>query len=225
MSIQCVPLTSQLRRRIAALARLSFDINILPETSADSNFSVEVNNINRAVIDLACAVLQDNPPTEIVPDLHLLQDKIRETAGRPGLTPRKAEQARQLCRHIEEMIRICNDPTLQDDIKHEHQPMPSYLRQRETVLLANGQLMAESFRLFLESFGIQVILGRESAGVVYGLTVGPLGEVDVKVSPETLADARILIDAMQKGYFVSAEDNEMLQTDPDDLEYDEDEPE
>jgi hypothetical protein len=69
----------------------------------------------------------------------------------------------------------------------------------EVVFVANGMLEAESVRLLLESFNIPAFLNQESAGIVYGLTVGPLGEVEVLVPTQYITDAKQIIAEMKAG--------------------------
>jgi len=69
----------------------------------------------------------------------------------------------------------------------------------QKVFTAYGQLEADMVRLMLEAAGITVIQRRESAGTVYGLTVGPLGEVHLYVPTSQFEDAQQLIQAMQAG--------------------------
>lgn len=69
----------------------------------------------------------------------------------------------------------------------------------QKIFTAYGQLEADMVRLMLEAAGITVILRRESAGMVYGLTVGPLGEVHLYVPSSQFEEARQLIHAMQSG--------------------------
>lgn len=61
------------------------------------------------------------------------------------------------------------------------------------VFLANGLMEAEVIKGKLESFGIPVLLRYESIGVVYGLTVEGLGQVEVLVPTERAAEARGLL--------------------------------
>jgi len=68
-------------------------------------------------------------------------------------------------------------------------------------------LEAESVKILLESFGITAYTNQESAGTVYGLTVGPLGEVEVIVPPEQVDDARKIIAEMKAGN-LEVKDNE-----------------
>jgi hypothetical protein len=75
---------------------------------------------------------------------------------------------------------------------------PNYV----VVYRANGKLMAESIRLFLESNGIKAISMQESAGTAYGFTIGPMGEVPVLVPEEQAQAATDLLEAMEKGEFI-----------------------
>jgi len=85
------------------------------------------------------------------------------------------------------------------------------------VYTAQGMLDAETYRLFLQSFGIEAILIQESAGAVYGLTVGLLGEVKIMV-PQSLAPrAAELLEKMQQGALESNEDNPTSESDTDPL--------
>ncbi len=79
--------------------------------------------------------------------------------------------------------------------------------RNEVVFVANGMLEAESVKILLESFGITAYTNQESAGTVYGLTVGPLGEVEVIVPPEQIDDARKIIAEMKAGN-LEVKDNE-----------------
>lgn len=74
-----------------------------------------------------------------------------------------------------------------------------------TVYTASGHLQAEIVKSLLESAGIPVQLAQESAGAVYALTVGPLGEVEVWVPSEYAAQAEALIAAMERGELDSDE--------------------
>lgn len=78
----------------------------------------------------------------------------------------------------------------------------------QKVFTAYGQLEADMVRLMLESFGITVIQRRESAGAVYGLTVGPLGEVHLFVPSSQFEEANKLIEAMQSGELEDQNDQE-----------------
>jgi hypothetical protein len=71
--------------------------------------------------------------------------------------------------------------------------------RENVVFIANGMLEAETVKILLESFGIKAYTNQESAGIAYGLSVGPLGEVDVLVPMENLADAKKIIEDMRSG--------------------------
>jgi len=78
----------------------------------------------------------------------------------------------------------------------------------QKVFTAYGQLEADMVRLMLEAVGITVILRRESAGAVYGLTVGPLGEVHLYVPASQFEDAQQLIRSMQSGELENQSDED-----------------
>jgi len=69
----------------------------------------------------------------------------------------------------------------------------------EVVYIANGMLEADSVKILLESFGIKAYTNQESAGTVYGLTVGPLGEVEVVVPLNQIEEAKKIIEEMKSG--------------------------
>ncbi len=71
--------------------------------------------------------------------------------------------------------------------------------REEVVFVANGMLEAESVKILLESFGIPAYTNQESAGTVYGLTVGPLGEVEVVVPMDKVKEAKQVIEDMKSG--------------------------
>ncbi len=77
----------------------------------------------------------------------------------------------------------------------------------ETVTTASGQLEAEMIKAFLESNGIPALLNQESAGIVFGLTVGPLGEVKVLVPVDKLEEARAILVDMDNGKYI-VDDNQ-----------------
>ncbi|MCL5996950.1 MAG: hypothetical protein M1546_12975 [Chloroflexi bacterium] len=66
---------------------------------------------------------------------------------------------------------------------------------------------AEVMRSKLESEGIPCLLQREPAGAVFGISIGPLGEVRVLV-PEPLADQAI--DLLSHGADIPSEEGEDL---------------
>lgn len=85
------------------------------------------------------------------------------------------------------------------------------------VFTARGMLDAETYRLFLRSFGIEAVLFQESAGTVYGLTVGPMGEVQIMV-PASLAErATELLQQMEQGEMEISEDDARGSDEPENL--------
>jgi len=69
----------------------------------------------------------------------------------------------------------------------------------ELVWIAHGMLDAEMIRALLESFNIQAQLFQESAGVVYGINFGPLGEVKIYVPKAQAGQAKKVLDSYQEG--------------------------
>ena len=67
------------------------------------------------------------------------------------------------------------------------------------VYSANGRLEADMIRLMLEAAGLSVISRQESAGAVYGFTVGRMGEVVLLVPKSQAAEATRLLQEMEEG--------------------------
>jgi hypothetical protein len=72
-----------------------------------------------------------------------------------------------------------------------------------TVYIANGQLDAEMVQGFLKAAGIPAMISQESVGRVFGMTSGPLGEVNVLVPEEKTDEALELLASMERGDFIS----------------------
>jgi hypothetical protein len=70
-----------------------------------------------------------------------------------------------------------------------------------TVYIASGQPEAEIIKGHLENEGIPALLRYESAGLVYGLTIDGLGQVEVQVPSYLAQHAReILATEENEGY-------------------------
>ena len=69
-----------------------------------------------------------------------------------------------------------------------------------TVYIADGKLEAEIIKGRLESEGIVAMLRYESAGLVYGLTVDGLGQVEVQVPPSLAQDAKEVLGVGENEY-------------------------
>lgn len=67
------------------------------------------------------------------------------------------------------------------------------------VYTAAGLIQAEIIKSLLSSADIPVRLSQDSAGAVYALTVGPMGEVDVLVPDSRVAEAQALIGQYERG--------------------------
>jgi len=70
----------------------------------------------------------------------------------------------------------------------------------------SGELQAEILRGLLESYEIPVSLSQEGAGKAIGLSVGPLGEVEILVPSSSREQARKIIDDYYSGNLASDEE-------------------
>jgi hypothetical protein len=68
-----------------------------------------------------------------------------------------------------------------------------------SIACVAGMIEAEIVRGLLEAAGIPVWLSHESAGTVYGLTIGPLGLVDIYVPTRLETRARAILDEYHAG--------------------------
>jgi len=84
------------------------------------------------------------------------------------------------------------------------------------VYTANGQLEGQMIRAFLESHGIQVLAYEESVGMTYGLTITPLGQVDIRVPEAQVEEAQQILADMQAGKYELPSDAESSPEEPDD---------
>ena len=69
----------------------------------------------------------------------------------------------------------------------------------EVVYETEGQYLAEMLRGVLEAQEIPVVLSQEGLGRVYGLTVGPLGRVQILVPISKLESARQILREFETG--------------------------
>jgi len=76
-----------------------------------------------------------------------------------------------------------------------------------SLLRVAGDLQAEIFGGLLEAQGIPVLLSREGAGKAYGLSVGPLGEVEILVPSNLLESAQQVMEEYRAGLFEQPEDD------------------
>jgi hypothetical protein len=67
------------------------------------------------------------------------------------------------------------------------------MEQWVVIFTSAGPGQATIIREALAAAGIPAELTRESAGAAYGLTVGPLGLVDVLVPPDRVEEAQALL--------------------------------
>ena len=70
-----------------------------------------------------------------------------------------------------------------------------------------GNLAAEQIKIFLESEGIEALIIQESYGHTLGLTVGPLGMVQIYVPENAFEKAAKLLEEMESGKLISPDNN------------------
>jgi hypothetical protein len=68
-----------------------------------------------------------------------------------------------------------------------------------SVDVVSGMIEAEILRGLLEAAGVAVWLSHESAGSAYGLSVGPMGEVEIFVPRRDETTARQVVSAYHAG--------------------------
>lgn len=73
-----------------------------------------------------------------------------------------------------------------------------------TLEKVQGDLEAELIRGLLEAQDIPVLLSREGAGRAFGITVGPLGEVEIFVPKQFESEAKTII-----GHYIKGDLNQM----------------
>lgn len=76
----------------------------------------------------------------------------------------------------------------------------------ELVIEVSGEFQANLLRNLLEAQGIKVFLNQEGAGKAYGLTVGPLGQVQILVPEYQSQEARQIVDDYYAGKFETNEE-------------------
>lgn len=72
-----------------------------------------------------------------------------------------------------------------------------------------GELHANILKGLLEAQNIPVRLLQEGAGRAYGLSVGPLGTVQILVPEEMVDQAQTVLEEMERGAF---QDSEFIET-------------
>ena len=74
------------------------------------------------------------------------------------------------------------------------------------VYTAAGQFKAAVIKSLLEAAGIPAEISQEGAGNVFGFTVGAMGLADILVAEEHQAEARALLEAMERGELETGEE-------------------
>lgn len=76
------------------------------------------------------------------------------------------------------------------------------------IYKAAGQLEAEMIKAFLEAQDIPVTLNQESIGRTIGLSAGTLGEVQVLVPENYVAEAKNVLKEMSEGMYEVGDEEE-----------------
>jgi hypothetical protein len=84
----------------------------------------------------------------------------------------------------------------------------------EIVVVAStsGMIEAEILRGLLEAKGITVLLLQESAGKAIGLSVGPLGQVNLMVPADQAAEATKILDDYHAGRLIDDDEQNTEET-------------
>jgi hypothetical protein len=183
-----------------------------PTTSKDlstDRLNELLSDFNQHVIEETFAALQGDPNVREYSKLEELELALGES--QIDSSRQVQEEVNNLIEykaHIEKLLELTNvlivenAESTKSDLKVE-----TFGELTTTVYNASGKLGAEMIRLFLESFGIRSQLIQESAGVTYGLTVGPLGLAEIRVSEEDSEQTREILQAMEEGIFILPDDN------------------
>jgi hypothetical protein len=86
-------------------------------------------------------------------------------------------------------------------------------KQLQCVFVANGEVLAQQVRAFLEAAGIATAERGESLRNTHGLTLDGLGAVKILVAGADVDRARALLDSAEAGGFRLADDAETSSTD------------
>jgi hypothetical protein len=80
--------------------------------------------------------------------------------------------------------------------------------QGVVVFTAQGEFEEQQVRSFLDANGIETWVRGEALRKTHGLTLDGIGQVEVFVSTENEAEARRLLDEVERGGFVIDESHE-----------------
>ncbi len=81
-----------------------------------------------------------------------------------------------------------------------------------TVAVCQGELEAQQLRAFLEANGVPVVFRGEALRVTHGLTLDGLGQVEIQVPADREAEARALLDTVERGELRIGENDEVEPT-------------
>lgn len=80
------------------------------------------------------------------------------------------------------------------------------MSKQVVVYNAAGQLHADMILAFLQSKGVECFSSMESAGAIYGLQGGVLGNAKIYVLEKDQEEAKLLLQQMEAGEFILPDD-------------------
>lgn len=81
-------------------------------------------------------------------------------------------------------------------------------QQLQRVFVANGEVLGQQVRAFLEAAGIATVVRGEALRHTHGLTLDGLGAVQIFVAETDVERARSLLDSAEAGEFRLTDDAE-----------------
>lgn len=81
-------------------------------------------------------------------------------------------------------------------------------QQLQRVFVANGEVLGQQVRAFLEAAGIATVVRGEALRHTHGLTLDGLGAVEILVAETDVEQARSLLDSAEAGEFRLTDDAE-----------------
>jgi hypothetical protein len=153
----------------------------------------ELQAYNQSVMQVITFALNDDLDLDDIPDGYLLQSRIDSFETTKPEEINFLEQVNKFKQDLDESLECALGYA-------ENQQVPSGQLYTE-VYQAQGQLDASIMLAFLKANGIDAFSSQESAGVTYGLTVGPLGIARIYARTNQVDEARNLIHGMVNSQF------------------------
>ena len=143
---------------------------------------------HRQITELVINIMNGKSVPDALPNHDKLSDMINEIKDGSASSLRYISQIQNSVADLENLLELAL-------LVAEERDMDSNKPFVE-IYQAQGQLDANMMVAFLGANGVEAFSSQESAGVTYGLTVGPLGVARIFVRREEAYKARELIQAM-----------------------------